>query len=79
MAEMAWQCDCGHVEYSLSPPQECEECYKLDSFIQLQTEKEITDFDDEEMFETPIKLAKKATKAKSNSKTKSVRGGKKKK
>ncbi len=62
---MAWECECGHVEYSLAPPQECEKCYKLDSFIQLATEKEIADFDEEELI-TPKVSLRKSSKLKSS-------------
>ena len=34
-----WECeDCGKVEYSEFPPQECSECWKTNSFIEVPEE-----------------------------------------
>ena len=33
-----WQCDCGKVEYGEYPPDECNKCWDLNSFIQITKE-----------------------------------------
>ena len=33
-----WECDCGRIEYGEHPPEECPDCFKLDSFIKLPGE-----------------------------------------
>jgi|GEM_PF-3030200 len=35
-----WECsDCGKIEYGKHPPQECEECWKMNSFIQVEEDE----------------------------------------
>lgn len=36
--EFAWECECGHVEYSNVIPNECPKCLAIDSFTQLPEE-----------------------------------------
>ena len=38
MSEVAWECDCGNVQYGSIQPAECDECFKIDSFTQLPLE-----------------------------------------
>lgn len=33
-----WECNCGHVELSEIPPEECPSCYSINSFVQLPEE-----------------------------------------
>jgi hypothetical protein len=28
----AWECKCGNVEHGENPPEECEQCWRLNSF-----------------------------------------------
>ncbi|NCO11523.1 hypothetical protein CO038_03975 [Candidatus Pacearchaeota archaeon CG_4_9_14_0_2_um_filter_39_13] len=35
-----WECaECGKIEYGHNPPQECEECWKLNSFVQVDEDE----------------------------------------
>jgi hypothetical protein len=38
-----WKCNCGRVEYGEYPPEECNQCWNLNSFIQKDTEDEEID------------------------------------
>lgn len=33
-----WECSCGHIEYGEEMPEECPECFRLESFAQLPQE-----------------------------------------
>lgn len=35
-----WECgECGNIEYGSNPPDECEECWKLNSFLQVDEDE----------------------------------------
>jgi len=36
--DLAWECECGNVEYGVMAPEECEKCFAIDSFTQLPAE-----------------------------------------
>jgi len=36
--DLAWECECGNVEYGSLAPEECEKCFAIDSFTQLPAE-----------------------------------------
>jgi len=36
--DSAWECECGNIEYGESAPEECEKCFKIESFAQLPEE-----------------------------------------
>lgn len=36
--EFAWECECGHIEYSNIIPSDCPKCLAIDSFTQLPEE-----------------------------------------
>lgn len=82
MAEMAWECSCGHVEYGNLPPEECPSCFKIDNFTQLPEElieeRERDKAEEEmEMFETPI-LSNSKSSLKKSKKPKLKKPGRKK-
>ena len=31
----AWECKCGHLEYSEMPPEDCQSCLRINSFKQV--------------------------------------------
>lgn len=33
-----WQCDCGNIEHGEFPPEECEKCWKRNSFAEVPEE-----------------------------------------
>jgi hypothetical protein len=33
--EIMWECDCGRVEYGEFPPEECNKCWKINSFLKV--------------------------------------------
>jgi len=33
-----WECECGHLEYGETPPEECPKCHRVDSFTKLPEE-----------------------------------------
>jgi len=37
-AGFAWQCECGQIEYGEEPPEECQNCYKINSFTKMPEE-----------------------------------------
>ncbi|NCN98847.1 hypothetical protein GW923_01540 [Candidatus Pacearchaeota archaeon] len=37
---LMWECDsCGKIEYGGNPPEECEECWKMNSFVQVDEDE----------------------------------------
>jgi|GEM_PF-2922885 len=38
VGDSAWECECGNVEYGPIAPEECEKCFRIDSFAQLPEE-----------------------------------------
>lgn len=37
---LMWECaKCGNIEYGKNPPEECEECWKLNSFVQVDEDE----------------------------------------
>lgn len=80
--DFAWECECGNVEYSEIAPEECEKCFRIDSFTQLPEEllAERSKDSAEEDMEVGMKMAgvkaPKAGKGKKPSKKKSPKGGK---
>ena len=36
--DIMWGCSCGHIFYGEEPPEECEKCNSLDSFIVMPEE-----------------------------------------
>ncbi len=39
MATNTWECDCGNVEYGEFPPEECQECWKNNSFLEVSEDR----------------------------------------
>jgi hypothetical protein len=63
--DLAWECECGNVEYGAMAPEECEKCFGIDCFTQLPAElideraKDSMEDDLEMDLENPMKSAKK--------------------
>ena len=38
IAGFMWECSCGNTVYGETPPEECDKCNKIDSFIKLPEE-----------------------------------------
>ncbi|MBU0907603.1 MAG: hypothetical protein KKD18_05270 [Nanoarchaeota archaeon] len=32
---LAWECECGNIEFGTYPPEECTQCQAIDSFIKV--------------------------------------------
>lgn len=69
--DLAWECECGNVEYGQLAPEECEKCFRIDSFAQLPEEllderaKDRVD-DDLDLSLSPISARGKSKKPKLN-------------
>lgn len=37
-AGYVWECECGHIEYGETPPEECSKCHRIKSFTKLPEE-----------------------------------------
>jgi len=35
----AWECDCGHVEYGEFPPGECNKCWQVNGFMEINEDR----------------------------------------
>jgi hypothetical protein len=69
--DLAWECECGNVEYGSLAPEECEKCFAIDSFTQLPAE--LIDERAKDSMEEDLDLslgAPKSSKAKSKPKLK---------
>lgn len=52
--DIMWGCSCGHVFYGEEPPEECEKCNLLDSFMIMP--EEIVKLRESEMLEEKLEL-----------------------
>ena len=34
-SKIAWQCQCGHIEYADIIPEDCQKCFRIDSFLKV--------------------------------------------
>lgn len=80
MADFAWECECGNVEYAELAPEECEKCFRIGSYAQLPEEllEERAKLSADDEFDMPRKpKAPKMPKApKANVKAKSAKATK---
>jgi len=37
-AGYVWECECGHIKYGETPPDECPRCFRINSFTKLPEE-----------------------------------------
>jgi len=54
--DIMWGCSCGHIFYGEEPPEECEKCNSLDSFIVMP--EEIIKIREIDMLEEKLELDK---------------------
>lgn len=80
MSDFAWECECGNVEYSELAPEECEKCFRIDSFAQLPEEvlEERAKLNSEDEFDAPIARKLKVSKPSAKSKSKPTKPKRKK-